>query len=201
MLGNQAESPAPRFVGKLTQLSASWFCISRLDLDLAWFQSCFELAAHATHCHGALECRPDGALCVVKMMLCGSEVSGGQCDIETDRRIVALCRKNRGLFKDVCSLGGFARLNDLSCFLNRSSPGPPKTLSGAPFFNTHACYRQLSANQERGDFPSYCSFAYSALASFRMGMSGSESFHSVRKSSYAVFALTASPAIARARPI
>jgi hypothetical protein len=29
---------------------------------------------------------------------------------------------------------------------------------------------------------SYCSFAYSALASFRMGMSGSASFQSVRKS-------------------
>ena len=34
-LGNQAESPAPRFVGKLMQLSASSFCISSLDLDLA----------------------------------------------------------------------------------------------------------------------------------------------------------------------
>jgi hypothetical protein len=31
-------------------------------------------------------------------------------------------------------------------------------------------------------FSSYCSFAYSALASFRMGMSGSASFQSVRKS-------------------
>ena len=30
--------------------------------------------------------------------------------------------------------------------------------------------------------PDYCSFAYSALASFRMGMSGSASFQSVRKS-------------------
>ena len=28
----------------------------------------------------------------------------------------------------------------------------------------------------------YCSFAYSALASFRMGMSASASFHSARKS-------------------
>jgi hypothetical protein len=28
----------------------------------------------------------------------------------------------------------------------------------------------------------YCSFAYSALASFRMGMSGSASFHSLKKS-------------------
>jgi hypothetical protein len=31
-------------------------------------------------------------------------------------------------------------------------------------------------------FPSYCSFAYSALDSFRMGMSGSASFQRVRKS-------------------
>jgi hypothetical protein len=29
---------------------------------------------------------------------------------------------------------------------------------------------------------SYCNFAYSALASFRMGMSGSASFHLVKKS-------------------
>ena len=45
-------------------------------------------------------------------------------------------------------------------------------------------FRQLSAKQqatESKSFP-YCSFAYSALASFRMGMSGSASFHSVRKS-------------------
>ena len=28
----------------------------------------------------------------------------------------------------------------------------------------------------------YCSFAYSALACFKMGMSGSPSFHKVRKS-------------------
>jgi hypothetical protein len=35
----------------------------------------------------------------------------------------------------------------------------------------------------------HCSFAYSALACFRIGMSGSASFHSVRKSSYALFAL------------
>ena len=32
------------------------------------------------------------------------------------------------------------------------------------------------------DFPNYCSFAYSALASFRIGTSGSASFHSARKS-------------------
>jgi probable HAF family extracellular repeat protein len=41
-----------------------------------------ELAAHATHRHNALECRPDGATCVVKTMLCAAEVSGGQRDIE-----------------------------------------------------------------------------------------------------------------------
>jgi Flagella basal body rod protein len=37
----------------------------------------------------------------------------------------------------------------------------------------------LEARSERGD---YCNFAYSALACRRMGMSGSTSFHSVRKS-------------------
>jgi len=39
----------------------------------------------------------------------------------------------------------------------------------------------------------YCSFAYSALASFRMGMSGSASCQSARKSLYAVRALAVSP--------
>ncbi len=35
----------------------------------------------------------------------------------------------------------------------------------------------------RGDSPTcYCSFAYSALASFRMGMSGSASFQRAKKS-------------------
>ena len=48
----------------------------------------------------------------------------------------------------------------------------------------------------------YCSFAYSALASFRMGMSGSASFQRVKKSRYAVWAFAESPCIAyaRARP-
>src|ERR1017187_3250578 len=43
---------------------------------------------------------------------------------------------------------------------------------------------------------SYCSFAYSALASFRMGTAGSASFQSRKKSWYALFALAVSPAIA-----
>jgi len=34
----------------------------------------------------------------------------------------------------------------------------------------------------RTDISGYCSFVYSALASFRMGMSGSASFQSMRKS-------------------
>ena len=39
----------------------------------------------------------------------------------------------------------------------------------------------------------HCSFAYSALASFRMGMSGSASFQRAKKSWYALFALAVSP--------
>src|SRR5439155_895412 len=52
------------------------------------------------------------------------------------------------------------------------------------------------------DPPNYCSFAYSALACFRMGMSGSASFQRVRKYWYAVWAFAESPCIAyaRARP-
>ena len=42
----------------------------------------------------------------------------------------------------------------------------------------------------------YCSFAYSALACFRMGMSGSASFQRVKKSWYAALALAVSPAMA-----
>jgi len=50
--------------------------------------------------------------------------------------------------------------------------------------------RYLNGLQESSRTPSvaerrpgnYCSFAYSALACFSMGMSGSASFHSVRKS-------------------
>ena len=40
------------------------------------------------------------------------------------------------------------------------------------YFALKACAEKIS----------YCSFAYSALASFRMGMSGSASLHNVRKS-------------------
>ena len=39
----------------------------------------------------------------------------------------------------------------------------------------------------------YCTFAYSALASFRMGMLGSASFHNVKKSKYDARALAVSP--------
>src|ERR1022692_1508160 len=44
-----------------------------------------------------------------------------------------------------------------------------------------ACLHQLSLDSEPAGrtFSCYCSFAYSALASFRMGMSGSASFQSV----------------------
>ena len=41
--------------------------------------------------------------------------------------------------------------------------------------------------------PNYFNFAYSALAAISMGMSGSASFQSVRKSWYAARALTVSP--------
>ena len=49
-------------------------------------------------------------------------------------------------------------------------------------------------------FPNgYCNLAYSSLACFRIGMPGSASFHNVRKSWYAAFALALSPWIAQAR--
>src|ERR1700693_6579857 len=52
------------------------------------------------------------------------------------------------------------------------------------------------------DLRHYFSFAYSALASFRMGMSGSASFQRAKKSWYAARAFAVSPerTEARARP-
>jgi hypothetical protein len=48
-------------------------------------------------------------------------------------------------------------------------------------FSTHGAL-PLRRNHGRDGASSYCNFAYSALACFRIGMSGSASFHSVRKS-------------------
>jgi hypothetical protein len=64
----------------------------------------------------------------------------------------------------------------------------------APITKCELRLRQLLG---RDDSPnSYYSFAYSALACFRIGMSGSASSQSARKSSYAAFALVVSPDIA-----
>jgi hypothetical protein len=49
-------------------------------------------------------------------------------------------------------------------------------------------------------FRSHYSLAYSALAFVRIGMSGSASFHRLKKSSYAAFARAVFPAIASALP-
>ena len=43
-------------------------------------------------------------------------------------------------------------------------------------------FLRLRINRGVVGSPNYCNFAYSALASFRMGMSGSASFHRARKS-------------------
>ena len=53
-----------------------------------------------------------------------------------------------------------------------------------PSMSDVAWSHQLSATIKRRGrtSPLYCSFAYSALACFRMGMSGSASFQIVRKS-------------------
>ena len=45
------------------------------------------------------------------------------------------------------------------------------------FHNIYRAAAMFGVNSNR-----YCNFAYSALASFRMGMSGSASFHNARKS-------------------
>src|ERR1700684_3309621 len=53
---------------------------------------------------------------------------------------------------------------------------------GRPFIMR---YQQLSATPQetKDNFPSYRSFAYSAWASLRIGMSGSASFHNLKNSS------------------
>ena len=60
-----------------------------------------------------------------------------------------------------------------------------EVLSG--YLAGNVTYRPLKARRASQTFPSklprnYCSLAYSALASFGMGMSGSASFQSVKKS-------------------
>jgi len=46
----------------------------------------------------------------------------------------------------------------------------------------NAFHEKANSKGRRSALSAYSSFAYSALASFRMGMSGSASFQSVRKS-------------------
>jgi prepilin-type N-terminal cleavage/methylation domain-containing protein len=61
------------------------------------------------------------------------------------------------------------------------------------FRNTYSARSHLRTQVSN----SYCSFAYSALACFRMGISGSASFQSDRKSWYAARAFTMSPCMAQ----
>ena len=56
-----------------------------------------------------------------KRCCAASKVSDGQCDIKTDRRIVALCRKNSGLFKHFCSFSRLTLLNECSTSKDDSS--------------------------------------------------------------------------------
>jgi hypothetical protein len=65
---------------------------------------------------------------------------------------------------------------------------------GASLVKSPDLQQLLLGSKRRGrTFPGYWSFAYSALAAFRMGMSGSASFQRVTKSRYALRALTVSP--------
>ena len=69
-------------------------------------------------------------------------------------------------------------------FLPSEGTGPAyRPLTGR--WVPRACASRLPRN--------YFSFAYSALAAMKIGMSGSASFHSVRKSWYAARALAVSP--------
>jgi hypothetical protein len=55
----------------------------------------------------------------------------------------------------------------------------PPTLSDGAWLHQPS----INTKGRERNFPNYCSFAYSVLASFRMGISGSASFQSFRKSS------------------
>jgi hypothetical protein len=58
---------------------------------------------------------------------------------------------------------------------------------------TFGRFWQIGSMRGQSERKNYCSFAYSALASCRMGMSGSASFHRVKKSWYAALAFVLSP--------
>ena len=55
---------------------------------------------------------------------------------------------------------------------------------GSTFYSIYSLLQNLSINSKRRGKtpPGYCSFAFSALASFRMGTSGSASFQRKKKS-------------------
>ena len=82
-----------------------------------------------------------------------------------------------------------------------SSQGPRRactqvldfSASGLLFQRTAACAQCHSAQGHIAPDICYFSFAYSALACCRMGMSGSASFQRARKSWYAVRVLAVSP--------
>ena len=66
-------------------------------------------------------------------------------------------------------------------------------VSSTPVTHNERGLVSFDNNFKKTDPSPYCNFAYSALACFRIGMSGSASFHSVRKSWYAVRLLGMSP--------
>jgi len=68
--------------------------------------------------------------------------------------------------------------------MNGRGMGAERVAGGGARVRSDACLHQLSLNSEPlgGTLSRYCSFAYSALACFRMGMSGSASFQRAKKS-------------------
>jgi hypothetical protein len=77
----------------------------------------------------------------------------------------------------------FARQVSESYFINCWQIFEGETLDHQFSMSANAWLRKPSENSKgrHRTFSGYCSFAYSALASFRMGMSGSASFQRVRK--------------------
>jgi hypothetical protein len=83
-----------------------------------------------------------------------------------------------------------ARIKEIeSAWSSRLRPGAGRNapaLSGATLDDSQKSSSWAMENASRHLEDRHCNFAYSALASFRIGMSGSASFHRAKKSWYAV---------------
>lgn len=101
------------------------------------------------------------------------------------------CGNPRGQYPDCLFCDHSATSADVRLASARHGSGL-RLFSGQNYDRTnHPAANCFQCRDERH----YCSWAYSAFACLRIGMSGSASFHNFRKSSYAARALIMSPCI------